>query len=252
MPTIVQTKVPIEIKTNMRVSLDINLKNDLNGMKQVLTLSSVVEEVLDGNCLLIQMPLFQGYHYPLPHDTLLLMIFIADADMYAAPAKFQERIERDGFIFAKMRRLGKLIPHQRRDCYRVPCSLPVTIERLWIKERELYPDRQPTEGKMIDFCDGGMLFFTDENIEAGEKITLTFDMGNTETVESIALRKERVEDGKYLFKIAAQFKNNDKAQKRRFYKYVVDMQQEERRRWTQAINQLYDPGKKAEYHGQSE
>ena len=236
-------KVKAEIKASMRVSLEIQLKNDINGMKNVITLSSVVEEVFDDGSLLIQMPVYQGYHYPLPRDNTFLMHFFEDSEMYALPVQFQERIEQDGFMLAKVRRRGRIKPHQRRDCYRFPCSLPVTVERLWQNEREIYPDRQPTEGQIIDFSDGGMLIATNENIEKGEKITLTFDMGKIETVEGLALRTERIEDGKYLFKVAVQFRNTDIAQQRRFYKYIVDMQLEQIRRWTQDIQPLYTPEK---------
>jgi len=246
MPTKVKNKVNADIKAAMRVSLDIQLKNDLNGMKNILSLSSVVEEILDDGSILILMPIYQGYHYPLPRDNMMLMHFSVDSEMYALSVQFQERIERDDFMFAKVRRRGKIKPHQRRDCFRTPCSFPVTVERLWQNERELYPERQPTEGQMINFCDGGMLFATNENIDKGEKITLTFDMGKVETVEGMALRAERIEDGKYLFKVSVHFRNKDIVQKRRFYKYIVDMQLEEIRRWTQDIKPLYIPGKENE------
>jgi len=169
------------------------------------------------------------------------MHFFVDSEMYAAPVRFEERTERGGFLFARMRRVGKIKPHQRRDCYRLPCSLPVTVERLWLNEREIYPERQPAEGQIINFSDGGMLFATDENIEKGEKITLTFDMGKPETIEGMALRTQRIKDGQYLFRVAVRFRNKDICQQRRFYKYIVDKQLEERRRWTQDIQPLYVP-----------
>lgn len=243
-PQKVHNKVNIEIKPAMRVSLTVELKNDIDGMRNVLTLSSVVEEILDDGCLLIQMPIHQGYHYPLPRDETLLMHFFIESVIYALPVQFLERIERGRFQFAKIRRVGKIAPHQRRDCYRFPCSLPVSVERLWIKERDRHPEHLPTEGCMINFSDGGMLFATDEDIEKSEKITLTFNMGQTtETVEGMALRTERVEEGKYLFRVAVKFRITDKTQKQRFYRHIVDMQLAERRRWTQDIQPLYTPEK---------
>lgn len=239
MPTKTQSKVSAEIRGSMRVILEIQLKNDANGMENKLSLSSVVEERLEDGNILIQMPIHQGYHYPLPRDGSFLMMFFEDGEMYALPVQFVERIERGGFMFARIRRLGRIRPHQRRDCYRLPCSVPVTVERLWINERELYPERQPTEGQMIDFSDGGMLFFTDENIEKDEKITLTFDLGKPETIEGMALRTVRIEEGKYLFRVAVRFRSKDKAQKQRFYQYIVQKQLEERRRWMQDLQPLY-------------
>lgn len=239
MPVRVQSKINIEIKPAMRVSLAVELKNDINGMSNVLTLSSVVEEVLNDGCLLVQMPIYQSYHYPLPRDKTILMYFFSESEMYAIPLLFLERIEHGEFPLAKMRRIGKVTPGQRRDCYRFPCSLPVTVERMWKNERDRYPESQPSEGRMIDFSDAGMLFATNEHIEKGEKVTLTFEMcQTTETVEGMALRMDRVEDGLYLFRVAVKFRNTDKIQKQRFYKHIVDMQLEERRRWIQGLQSL--------------
>lgn len=91
-----------------------------------------------------------------------------------------------------------------------------------------------------------MLFATDENIQRGDKITLTFDLGGVEIVEGMALRTERIEEGKYLFRVAVQFRSTDKAQKRRLYKYIVDRQLDEIRRWKQDNKPLYVPGKECE------
>jgi len=57
---------------------------------------------------------------------------------------------------------------------------------------------------------------------------------------------ERIEDGKYLFRVAVQFRNTDKAQKRRLYKRIVDKQLEEIRRWKQDNKPLYAPAKECE------
>jgi len=67
-----------------------------------------------------------------------------------------------------------------------------------------------------------------------------------ETVEGMALRAERIEDGKCLFRVAVQFRNTDKAQKRRLYKRIVDKQLEEIRRWKQDNKPLYVPAKECE------
>jgi len=237
----VRENVQDEIIAGLRVSLDIELKNDPNGMRNTLTLSSAVEELMEDRRILIQMPVYQGYHYPLPRDDVILMKFFIDSEMYAVKVRFEERVDLDGFVFAKVLRTGKVKPHQRRDCYRLPYSTPITVERMWINERELYPERQPTVGQMINFSDGGMLFATDENIEKGEKITVTFDLGTVETIEGLALRTERIEDGKFLFRVAVRFRNKDKAQKNRFYRYIVEKQLEELRRWNQDLNPLYAP-----------
>ena len=116
-----------KIEAGLRVSLDLQLKNDIQGMKNMLTLSSMVEELQEGGYFLIHMPIHEGYHYPLPRDEAMLMKFFIESEMYAFKAVFSERVEQGGFLFAKMRRIGRIKPRQRRDCYRLPCSMPVTV-----------------------------------------------------------------------------------------------------------------------------
>lgn len=245
MPTKSKNKVKVEIKADMRVALNIEHKSN-DGMISAITLNSIIEEISEDGSLIIQMPIHQGYHYPLPRDNPILMHFFVDSDMYALLVKFEERIQREQLIYAKLRRHSEIKPHQRRDCYRFPYSLPITIERFWQNECVIYPERQPTQGQLINFSDGGMLFSTNENFEKNEKITITFDMGKVEIIEGMALRTQSIDNGKHQFMVAVQFrfKDKDKAQKRRFYKYIVDKQMEERRRLTQNIKQLHPLGKK--------
>lgn len=229
----------IAVNTNMKVSLDIRPKDDLNGMKNTLTLRTIVEACWDDGTILILMPIHQGYHYPLPQDEPILMKFFVKSKLYALLVQFEERVEQGGFMFAKMRRISKIEQHNQRDCYRLPCSMPVMVERLWQSEREKDSECKPDAGRVLDFSDGGMLFATNDNIENGEKITLTFDIGETETVDGLALRTESVEDWTFLFKVAAQFKNTDIVQKHRFYMYIVEKQLEEHRRWILNNEPLY-------------
>jgi len=237
----VKHKSHVEIKVDMRVSLEIRNENAADGMSSFVMLSSVIEEILDDGRLLIHMPLHHGYHYPLPRDNPFLMSFFEGTKMYALPVQFEERTQRDGLMFARVRRVGGIKSHQRRDCFRYPCSLPVVIERLNKNKQSADDEQQAAEGQMINFSDGGMLFATNEELEKGEKIALAFDIGRAETVTAVALRVESVTDGNFRYKVAVQFriKDKDRAQKQRFYKYIVEMQSLERRRLTQDIKPLY-------------
>jgi c-di-GMP-binding flagellar brake protein YcgR len=221
-----------DIQVDMRVSLDIELKPTGDGKRSVLSLASAVEEISEDGALLIHMPLHHGGYYPLPRDDEIFMRFFAGAKMYALPVRFQERIMIDNLMYARVRRLGPVRQVQRRECYRLPCSLPVAVER---------QDKEPLKGVTVNLSDGGMLFAANEDIERGEKIALTFDIGRVETIKAAALRAERIEGGKYQYRTAVQFRfnNKDRAQKDRFYKYIVEKQSEKRRRLTQGIKPPY-------------
>lgn len=219
--------MPVKIIEDMRVSLIVHLKNNFEG-SNILTLPSAVEELPDDEFILINMPIHGGYYYPMPREPLLMQ-FLVDSKSYAMQVQFEDRVERNGLLFAKMRRQGKIREHQLRDCYRHKCSIPVIIERLCHSGEDDDPEAEASGGRILDLSDGGALFATDERIEKGEKIALTFEARGSETVEAKALRVETPEEGKYYFRVASKFKI-DEQQANRIYKYIVDLQMEQRRR----------------------
>lgn len=225
----------VEIKPGMKVALEVPLKNDADRIEKILSLNSIVEEIPDNDSLLIQMPMYQGYYYPLPIDSDIVMYLFIDPMMYALPVQFQEQIWRGNLLYAKILRTGKINSSQRRNCYRLPCSFSITVKRPQIQEGDPTPEPTAIQGKTINFSDGGMLFATDEYIEKGEKITLTFSIGTNEDIEAIVFRSERNPEGNFKFRTAIQFLHNDKdnSQRQRFYRYIVEKQLEERRRHTQ-------------------
>lgn len=239
MPNDERTAAEDAIKAGLRVSLDLRLKDGVSGTENVLTLSSIVEELLEDGYMLIHMPIYQGYYYPLHQDDSVLMKFRVDSELYALYIAFEERVERKNLVFAKVRRIGRIKLHQQRDCYRLPCFLPTTFERVGRSETPDKGQSRIFEGTIVNFSDGGMLFATAENIRKGEKLTFTFDLNETETVEGTVLRTERKKKGDYLFRVAVRFQSEDVFQKRRFYKYIIDKQLEERRRWTSKGKPLY-------------
>lgn len=230
-----KNEATVEIKPGMKIALEVRLKNSADGVEKILSLNSIVEETLDDGCLLIQMPMHQGYYYPLPIEEKIVMYLFLEPMMYALPVQFQEQIWKENLLYAKMLPAGKIGSFQRRNCYRLPCSFPISVKRLQMQEKNSTSEPQSIQGKTINFSDSGMLFATDEYIEKGEKITLTFHIGRTETTEATVFRSERNIDGSYRFKTAVQFLHDDKdpTQRQRFYRYIVEKQLEERRRHTQ-------------------
>jgi CheY-like chemotaxis protein len=121
-----------------------------------------------------------------------------------------------------VQRAGKVKKVQRRNCFRISCSLPVTIERPRAEKAE-----ELAEGQIIDICDGGMLFISSEDIERAEEITLSFDIGSDETITGFALRTEPVGANKY--KTAVQFKHKGNMQKDRIYRGLLKEQMKKQR-----------------------
>jgi len=133
----------IEITADMKVLLEIErLSGEMRGR---VSLGSYVEEVLSDGYFLIQMPIHRGYHYPLPRGRDIQMYLFAKSRMFSLAVKFIERVERDNLMFAKMRRVSNIKADQRRDCFRLQCTLPIMVERITDGKQEPPPPILPHE-----------------------------------------------------------------------------------------------------------
>jgi len=99
---------------------------------------------------------------------------------------------------------------------------------------------------MINFSDGGVLFATNEEFTIGETVSLTFDIGESETIEAEILRFEQATTeaestgaASYRYKAAVKFLHKCQKQKNRFYKYIVAQQREILRKQAEENKLLY-------------
>ena len=231
-----------EIAPDTKLLLVIETKSGAEGITNRLSLGSYVEEVISADCFLMQMPVYRGYNYPLSRDEPILMYLLSKSRMYSMTAIFVERVRHDGLLFAKMRKCSPVKPGQRRDCYRLPCELPVLVEVFPTTNYKAKTEPPiPHECQMIDFSDGGMLFATKEAFAIGEKVRLAFGIGTNEAITAEVLRCERLERSEqieiepsvttsnemanpYRHKTAVKFINKCKKQQNRFYRFIVEQQ----------------------------
>ena len=193
------------------------------------------------------------------------MYLLTNSRMFSLNVRFVEYIRYDKLAFVKLRCCSDIVSDQRRNCYRLQNTFPVMVERIaGGKKTKLMKPAQhelplPMGGHTIDFSDGGMLIATNDHMEIGESVHLTFylDTEETETIEAEVLRFERMgrvdtellettelsEPMKYepfRYKVAVKFSHKCKKQKNRFYKYIVNQQLETLRQQANA-NEVHQP-----------
>jgi CheY-like chemotaxis protein/two-component sensor histidine kinase len=213
------------LKEGTKISVDIRVY-DGEGRRNTLSLPSVIEEVYPDGFFLIRPPVYQDGIYPLPHNEMFLLYFMAEkkkgraSDMFVIPARFVERIERESSVYAKLEPLGNIEPSQRRNCYRLPLSIPISLTRPGGIEK-------PHDiAEMINFSDGGMLISSHEKLNKGDLLTLDFSLGAHEMVEGTVLRTERTENERYPYRAAIKFVNAGREQTERFYQFIKEKQME--------------------------
>jgi len=222
MPRKKQKPPNIEIQPDMKVLLELEQSSETDGFDIQLSLYSHVEEVMPDGYFLIKMPIHRGNYYPLPKYKPFLLYLFVQFRMFSLTVRFVERVKRDNLVYAKIQPVSKIKPDQRRDCYRLECSLPVIIKPLGTDNKQ----ESPLQGKILNFSDGGLAFATNETFEIGETLTLTFEIGTTETVEAKVLVLEKADIEGYRHRVSTRFVHTCKSQKERFYKYIVAQQNE--------------------------
>jgi len=222
-PRTKQIQTNVEIKPDMKVLLELEQTSGTDGLATHISLGSHVEEVMPDGCFLIKMPIHKGYHYPLPKHKPILIYLFAQSRMYSLTVLFVERVKRDNLMYAKVRQLSDIKSNQRRDCFRLLCSLPISAERPAADDDEKPP---PFCGKMLNLSDGGLAFVTKEAVKAGEILTLTFNIGTVEIIEAKIRSVEKIEGKEYRYKASVKFIHKCKLQKDYIYKYIVEQQLE--------------------------
>ena len=145
---------------NMKIELDIE-----QGLHQRITLYSVIEDICEDGGLLIHTPVYQRCHYQLHHNTVMVLRFFVGSDLYVIPVMYAGRVTIDGTEYEKLRQIGEIRQKQRNDSYRLPISLPISVECINARNYN-----QPIQGQTLNISGGGMLLAVSEEIDINEKM----------------------------------------------------------------------------------
>jgi len=222
-----------DIQVDSKILIEIEGRADNEGTVDVLSLKSSVEAVESDGTMLVQMPMHKGGFYLLPRNSPFLVYTFSGQRMYSFTAIFLGQAQKDGLVYARLRKVSAVLPSQRRSCYRLQTHKPIKIDRLKIDESGFIQTHSQTAGQMINLSDSGMLFNSDENIPKDEIIGITFTLEeNSEEImiDGKVLRTEKIANAVYKFRTAISFHGTKTRQKDYFYKYIVDKQREKIKR----------------------
>ncbi|MCL1829104.1 MAG: flagellar brake protein [Oscillospiraceae bacterium] len=213
----------LKIRPDMKLTMEIHDENE--GGKNILLLKSIVEEVTDDGCLLVQAPTYQGYYYNLPRYEPFTVFFITTTGKHVLNVRFLERISHDNLQLVVLQKLGFAEKFQLRNCYRLPISARVKIVPV-LPEEEGKADELPFTviGQTKDLSDGGMLVTTPEFFEKGMKIHITLELDKPETIDATVIRTTEGIHSRYKYDAAIKMDHTDMRQENRIYKYIVKKQ----------------------------
>ena len=218
------------IKEGMRLLIELPVPfAEGENKDETMSLGSRIEEVLGDDQLLIQMPMYKQYYYPLPRGESFKTFIFTDTRMFSQDMQFVNTTKIDGLEYAKVRRVGKMTSAQRRESYRLEIVLPITIER------NIDGQVVACKTQLVNLSDGGLMFAADDKFEEKETVRASIDIGTTdepqiETIEAEVIRLIPSHGvGIYRYRITAKFNHTCRRQKDRFYKFIIEKQREQLR-----------------------
>lgn len=157
------------------VSLDDIARNVQN--KKVYV--SKVYDVLETNLLQIAMPIYDGKMIPLSVGSSYSACFFTDKGLYECNISVSSRYKSGNLFFLEVILLTQLKKVQRREFFRLDCSINSKIRIMTDEEYEtgVYDESTSWEdAKIVDISGGGVKLIKQNYIEPNEMIILQFDL----------------------------------------------------------------------------
>ncbi len=231
-----------EIKPGSKV--DLRLLQDVNrNEKSVGTYMSSVFD-LDGDNFILHMPTQGGKILLLPLNVRYEFVFTTENGLYKAEGTVTERFKQDNFYLMRGEIFGDIVKFQRREFYRMECSIPVLFLSLDDDEGEVELMSEVKEmikdssrpvavrglGTILDISGGGIRFISEKDLEDFNYIFVHFEIllndkkTNLEIVANILSKDYNPDNKKFIYRTKFLFK--DTKMQERIIRYIFE---EERR-----------------------
>jgi c-di-GMP-binding flagellar brake protein YcgR len=144
-----------------------------------------VSQILDfdGDTVVAALPIYEGHLVTLEVGSRLDCYFYTTKGIYRGTSQITSRYKDRNLYLMKLELEGEVRKFQRRQYYRLPCDISVSLRRLDVSEVIDYssrrtidenPDAKVDGGIIVDISGGGIRVFTNEPFEKDEYVYATF------------------------------------------------------------------------------
>jgi c-di-GMP-binding flagellar brake protein YcgR len=191
-----------------------------------------------GNIAIITAPMKEGNIYPVHVDTLIDLYFIKgdksqQSDLYRVTAKVVSRGKKDNIEYLKVKLQGEIQKIQRRQYYRLDCTLPIWYRLLDKNDSAGNKENKFKEGTTKNFSGGGLCIVLNEEVNINELIECEFKFAK---YDKIRFRGKiiRVDNGDFRnkkeFEAAVVIVKINEKQREEIVKYIFKEQLELRKK----------------------
>ncbi len=162
---------------------------------------SQIYDIVDEEQLKIAMPIVEGRVIPLPVNTRYDVCFFTSGGLYKSRVVITDRYKEDGLYVLVAELMSDLKKYQRRQYYRLECTLDIEYRLLEDSEvetlreeperiQEMIENGEFTTAIVLDISGGGIRFASEEHLEPGSNLLLNLNIitGNGQNVYGVMAR----------------------------------------------------------------
>ncbi len=218
-------------KVDLRLLQEVNREDGGQGKVAGTYMSSVFD--VEGDDLIMHMPTQGGKICLLPLNVRYEFVFTTSNGLYKAEGIVSERFKKDNFYLMKGELTTDIVKFQRREFYRMECSIPVLFLSLEEDEGEaasmaevktmIKDTTRPIAirglGTILDISGGGVRFISEKDLGDYEYVFIHFEIllnnrkTNLEIVCNVLAKEYNPDTKKYNYRTKFLFKDTKMQEK---------------------------------------
>lgn len=232
-------------KVDIKILQEVNNEDD---QKKVGTYMSSVFDIDEEDNFIFYMPTQAGKIVLLPLNVRYEFVFTTTNGLFKTEGMVIERYKKDNFYLMKGVVTSNITKFQRREYYRMECSIPLLFLTLddevglletmseinvAIKDTNKTPHIRGL-GTILDISGGGIRFISEKDLEDSNYLFLHFEVlvasrkSNIEVVGEIIEKKYMKDTEKFVYRIKFQFK--DSKERERIIRFIFEEERRNRKK----------------------
>lgn len=210
----------------------VSLDDITTNVKNKKVFVSKIYDILDTNLLQIAMPIYEGNIVPLSIGSTYSASFFTDKGLYECQVSVTSRYKNGNLYFLDVKLTSNLNKVQRREFFRLDCSLDATMRIMSDEEYDtgIYDEDVSWEkARIVDISGGGVKLLKQGYIEPNEIIVIRFELPVEEGLSFMQLvgrilRSSPLQGRAGIYDERIEFININKENRDKIVKYIFECQ----------------------------
>lgn len=210
----------------------VSLDDITTNVKNKKVFVSKIYDILDTNLLQIAMPIYEGNIVPLSIGSTYSACFFTDKGLYECQVSVTSRYKNGNLYFLEVKLTSNLNKVQRREFFRLDCSLDATMRIMSDEEYDtgIYDEDVSWEkARIVDISGGGVKLLKQGYIEPNEIIVIRFELPVEEGLAFMQLvgrilRSSPLQGRAGIYDERIEFININKENRDKIVKYIFECQ----------------------------